>query len=115
MSSTDGTDQDPSSLWKLVHLDPIMLNLIVTAITGVAALFGVVVAEEKAKLIAVAIFLVVVAGMQIWARAKTLSKKKVLAFVPDPTGAPATVCPGQATTTASDIRVLAAVSTPGRQ
>lgn len=112
--STPTDSQDPGSLWKLTNLDPMLLNLMVTAITAVCALFGIEIGDDKAKLIAVIVFLLVVVGMQVWARARTLSKKKVLAFVPDPVEAPHIVRPGDATTTATDARVLHAVrATPG--
>lgn len=114
MSQTGTDPQDAGSMWKLVHLDPAMLGLIVSLAISIAALFGVTLTEGTAKLIAVIVALLVTLGTQIWVRARTLSKKKVLAYVPDPTDSEPAVCPGPATTSAPTIDVMSAVRTTGR-
>lgn len=114
MSDTGSDPQDPSSLWKLVNLDPSKLAMLVTMVTGIAATFGVTVAEEKAKGIAILAFLVITVGMQAWQRRRVIPAKKVLAYVPDPTDPEPAVVPGAATTSASTADVMAAVRTPGQ-
>lgn len=107
--------QDSSAVWKFVHLDPVLLQMCVTLVTGVLAMFGVTLGEESIKVVVSLAFLAVVVGMQIWTRARTMSKKKVLAYVSDPTRPAPAVIAGEATTAAPAGIVLDAVrSTPTR-
>jgi uncharacterized membrane protein YqjE len=112
--SSEGSNQSPNedlSGWgRLVHLDPVLLAALVTVVTGVAALFGVELTDGKAHLIAVVVLAVVVLGAQLWARRKTLARRKVLAYLPDPVDRPRAIAAGPATVTGvTDARIVAAV------
>lgn len=117
--SSNESDQSPngdlSGIGKLLHLDPVLVAAMVTVITTVAALFGVELSHGKAEVFAVVGLAIIVIGAQLWARRKTLARRKVLAFLPDPVDKPNRVAAGTAVTTASDSTVIRAVRmSPGK-
>jgi hypothetical protein len=97
-------------LWRLVHLEPVRFRTAVTSVTALLFTLGIYVAPGLDDRLVAAV--VALAGLvsAVWIRPAVLPTDKVLAYLPDP-DRPARVKAGDATTTASDSVVLAAVKT----
>jgi hypothetical protein len=113
MPENSNPNEDLGGLAKLFKFDPALVAAVVTVITAVAAAFGVELTHGRAELFAMVALGVVNVAALLWARRKTMSKHKVLAYMPDPVDRPRAVAAGPAVTAASDVAVLNAARTQG--
>lgn len=98
--------------WKLTHLDPAVYKGLVVAVIGLLAAFGVAIAPDIPDQVIGLVVALMAIVQAIWTRRDVTPNAKVVAYLPDPFK-PAAIAPGEATTTASDNKILDAAKSAG--
>lgn len=108
------TNDGSNSLWyRLVHLNPTLWRGLVVAVVALLLSVGVKVSPEIPDNVILFITALAAVLQALWTKPAVTANAKVVAFLPDPVNEPATVCPGEAVTTASDRAVIDAARTSG--
>jgi hypothetical protein len=98
--------------WRLVHLDPAVFRGLVVAIVGLLATLGVAVAPGLPDSLIVVIVMGMAVIQGLWTRNGVTPNAKVVTYLADPSK-PSAILPGDATTTASDSKILTAARASG--
>jgi len=94
--------------WRLVHLEPTVLRGVLTGLLGLAGALGILIAPGLPDTI-LGFWVPLMAVVQLlWTRPAVTANARVVVEAPDPVGAPGTVAPGEATTTATNGQILEA-------
>jgi hypothetical protein len=98
--------------WRLVHLDPAVYRGLVVAVVGLLATLGVAVTPGLPDSLVIVIIMSMAVIQGLWTRSGVTPNAKVVSYLPDPFK-PSAISPGDATTTASDSKVLTAARASG--
>ena len=102
-------------LWRLVHLEPVVLRGVIVSLLMLLASLGIIISPQLPdELIA---FLAAVAALYqaLWTRSAVTPNAKVVVAAPDPVNRPNVITAGEATTTAHAAAILDAAHTAPRR
>lgn len=109
---SEGVPDDAGFMWRLVHLEPVMLKGVLTTLMLLLGSFGLVIGDEKQAAV-VGFALAAVSMLQaVWTRRSVTPNAKVVVFKPDPLAEPEAVAPGSAVSSNVIAVANAAADTP---
>lgn len=112
-SGAEDIPVNPSLLWRLVHLNPVLWRGLLLAVAGVLVTVGVVFSGHAQEAIYTLILSVVAIVQAVWTKGSVVPNKKVVVYKPDPVESPRELASGEAVSTnAADLLAKAASIEP---
>lgn len=107
------TDERDTFLWRLVHLEPVVLRGIIVSLVLLLASVGIVVSPQIPDQLVVFLASVGALYQALWTRPAVTANAKVVVAAPDPVDRPNVVAAGEATTTAHNTAIVDAARRAG--